>query len=431
MAAVDIQPSGPRAMLAPVAPKDRIFTLDMLRGWAILGILAVNAMVFAWPFALEAGAGALTPPYPHDQANILGHWVTEVFFQDKFRSLFSMLFGCSIFLIGGERSDAARGRLLRRRLFWLGVFGLIHGLAFWFGDILLHYAYCGLIVMLVRSWPARRLIWMGGGLNLALALLSAAAMMTEGLFGGASGTGGGQDGNPFAITQEGLTATIQTYQSGWPGAQIENARSWLMLQTFSLFLVPVTTGLMMLGLGLFKAGFMTGRSPTWVYLLVLLPGAGNLAALGWYGWIEAGAPLGVENATGGLGGVAGSFAWVITLGYVSLLILLTRFGLRFLTGRLAPVGRMAFTNYLTQTLIMATLFYMPWGPHWFGDPAWGPGRLWTAVGAIWIAQLIWSPLWLSVFQMGPLEWLWRCLTYGRMVPIRKPAAAARADLVSI
>jgi uncharacterized protein len=84
---------------------------------------------------------------------------------------------------------------------------------------------------------------------------------------------------------------------------------------------------------------------------------------------------------------------------------------------------MAFTNYLTQTLIMTTLFYMPWGPLWFGDPAWGPGQLWLAVGSVWIAQLIWSPLWLSVFSMGPLEWLWRCLMYGRLVPIRKPAAA--------
>lgn len=427
MAAADIQPTHQtQPKLAPVAPRDRIFTLDMLRGWAILGILAVNAMTFAWPFAITAG-GDLPPPWPHDPSNILGHWVTHVFFQDKFRSLFSMLFGVSIFLIGGERSDAARGKLLTRRLLWLGVFGLIHGLAFWYGDILLHYAYCGLIVMLVRSWSAKRLILIGGGLNLVFALLSAAAMMAQSLFDGGSGGGG----NPFALTQESLTALIQSYQAGWPGAQIENAKAWLMLQTFSLGLIPVTAGLMMLGLGLFKAGFLVGKSPTWVYLLVLLLAAADLAALGWYGWIEASAPRGVKDASGGLAGVAGSFAWLITLGYVSLLILMTRFGLKVLTARLAPVGRMAFTNYLTQTLIMTTLFYMPWGFHWFGDPSWGPGPLWMAVGGIWIAQLIWSPLWLSAFQMGPLEWIWRCLTYGRMVPLRKPGAAPQADPVSI
>jgi len=70
---------------------------------------------------------------------------------------------------------------------------------------------------------------------------------------------------------------------------------------------------------------------------------------------------------------------------------------------------------------MTTLFYMPWGPHWFGSM--GPGQLWSVVGAVWIAQLIWSPLWLSVFTMGPLEWGWRCLTYGRMVPLRKASVA--------
>ena len=410
-------------VLAPVAPKDRIFALDMLRGWAILGILAVNAMAFAWPFALEAG-GDLVPPWPHVQPNIVGEWVTDVFFKDKFRSLFSLLFGVSVFLIGGERSDEARGRLLRRRLLWLGAVSLIHGLAFWFGDILLHYAYCGLIMMLVRSWSARRLIWVGGGVNLAFALLSVVALMAAARLGEAAA------GNPFG-GQDSLTATIQAYQSGWPAAQIENARTWLMLQTFSLTLIPVTLGLMMLGLGLFKSGFLVGKAPVWIYLLATIAGGANLAALGWYEWIDAAAAPGSGDPTGGMAGVAGSFAWVITLGYVSLLILMTRFGLRFLTACLAPVGRMAFTNYLTQTLILATLFYLPWGFHWFGDPVWGPGQLWAAVGAVWIAQLIWSPMWLSVFQMGPLEWLWRCLTYGRLVAIRKPADGARADPVSI
>ena len=406
--------------LGPVQARDRIFTLDMLRGWAILGILAVNAAAFAWPAALEMSEG-LVPPYPHDAGNILGHWVMDVFFQDKVRSLFSMLFGVSISLIGGERSDEARGKLLRSRLFWLGVFGLIHGLAFWYGDILLHYAYTGLIVMLFRSWSPKRLIWTGLSINLVFALVSAAMMMMQAMFAGEAAEAAAQQqgGNPFAMTQEGLQGVIAAYQSGWPGAQIENAKAWLMLQTASLFLIPVTGGLMMLGLGLFKSGFLIGKSPTWVYLLVFAVGAANLAALGWYDWMDFNVARDATPPSGGLSGVAGSFAWVITLGYVSMLILMTKFGLRFLTARLAPVGQMAFTNYLTQTLIMTSLFYMPWGLHLFGDPEWGPGRLWMAVGGIWIAQLIWSPLWLSMFRMGPLEWLWRCLTYGRMIPLKK------------
>ena len=90
---------------------------------------------------------------------------------------------------------------------------------------------------------------------------------------------------------------------------------------------------------------------------------------------------------------------------------------------------MAFTNYLTQTLIMTTIFYGGRGLGWYGQIGWP--EMWMIIGGVWAAQLIWSPLWLSVFQMGPLEWVWRCLTYGRMVPILKPAAAAQGDPVSI
>ena len=402
----------------PIAPKDRIFTLDMLRGWAILGILAVNAMAFVWPAALEMTTG-LPEPWPASPANIAGSWVTDVFFQDKFRSLFSMLFGVSIFLIGGERSDRARGKLLRSRLFWLAIFGLVHGLAVWFGDILLHYAYCALIVMLMRSWKASRLIWAGGGLNLLVGILAAASALAGATHGGGGAPAGG-DGSAFAPTAETLTATIHAYQSGWPAAQIENLKAWALLQGASLLVLPITVGLMTLGLGLFKSGFLTGRAPTWVYGLMLVIGGGNLAAFGWFEWIHAHAAEGTDP-TGGLAGVAGSFAPLITLAYVSLLILMTRFGLKPLTQVLAPVGRMAFTNYLTQSLVMASLFYMPWGPLWFGSM--GPGQLWWVIGAVWVAQLIWSPLWLSVFTMGPLEWVWRCLTYGRRVPLTKAAVA--------
>ena len=406
-------PATTHSRLGPIAPKDRIFTLDMLRGWAILGILAVNAMAFVWPAALEMTTG-LPEPWPASPANLVGSWVTDVFFQDKFRSLFSMLFGVSIFLIGGERSDRARGQLLRSRLFWLAIFGLIHGLAFWFGDILLHYAYCALIVMLVRSWKASRLIWAGGGLNLLVGLLAAASALAGATHGGGPTAGG--DGSAFAPTAETLTATIHAYQSGWPAAQIENLKAWALLQGASLLVLPITVGLMILGLGLFKSGFLTGRAPTWVYGLMLVIGGGNLAAFGWFEWIHAHAAEGADP-TGGLAGVAGSFAPLITLAYVSLLILMTRFGLKPLTQVLAPVGRMAFTNYLTQTLIMTSIFYMPWGPRLFGRADYV--QMWGLVLAVWALQLIWSPLWLSRFSMGPLEWVWRCLTYGRRVPISK------------
>lgn len=410
----DIRSDATQGRLTPTAAADRIFQLDMLRGWAVLGILAVNAMAFAWPIELEMSSG-LELPWMAEPANRLAHWVVQVFFQDKFRTLFSMLFGVSLFLVGGERSDLARGKLLRRRLFWLAIFGLIHGLAFWFGDILLLYAWTGLFMMLCRSWPAKRLFLVGGLIVGGFCLLQAAfslimASLPE------QAVAQMQAGQPRVGPAE-IQAAIDAYRSGLSGVLAQNAKHWLLLQGLSLLLfVWGTLGLMMIGLGLYKTGFLTGRAPTWVYLTTLVIGAANLAALGWLEWrdIQAGPSA---DPTGGLAGVASSFAILITLGYASMLILMTRFGLRAVTAVLAPVGRMAFTNYLTQTLIMTSLFYMPWGPRLFGTV--DQAGLWLFIGGIWLAQIVWSPLWLSVFAMGPLEWIWRCLTYGRWVPLRK------------
>lgn len=401
----------PAARPAPVRRQDRIANLDILRGFAVLGILAVNAATFAWPAQIQFDP-TLAPPWDATAANITGGWVVDVFFQDKFRSLFSLLFGVSIFLIGGERDDPVRGPVLTRRLMWLGLFGIVHGAAIWMGDILLHYAYCGLIAMLGRSWSARRLILVGGGMSLVFALVSAVSLWAQGAFAGQSGD------NPFAMTPEAIQAVIAAYQSGFPQAQIQNLMTWALAQAMSLFIAPVTLALMWLGMGLYKSGFLSGRAPTWVYGALVAVAAANLAFFAPQAWIDANGAPGAYPS-GGLAGVGSSFAWVVTLGYASLLILMTRFGLGVVTRRLAPVGQMAFTNYLTQSLIMASLFYLPWGPMWFGDPAFAPAGLWAVVGAVWVVQLIWSPLWLGRFEMGPLEWLWRTLTYGRGVALRR------------
>ncbi len=399
--------------IGPVQAKDRIFNLDMLRGWAILGILAVNAIAFAWPVQLMMAEAP--PPGTLSAADTIGLWVTDVFFADKMRTLFTMLFGVSVFLVGGDRSDEDRGKVLRRRLMWLGLIGLIHGMVFWYGDILFHYAYCGLLVMLMRSWSARRLLWVGGSITLLWGIVA-----TLGFWGMANMpaefAAQMEAGRPKADAAT-LNATIDLYRSGWPAGLMENLKNWATFQLMaSPFMIPITVPLMLLGLGLFKSGYLSGRSPVWVYLLVILIGGANLAAFAWFGWQKAWAPEG-SDPTQGLAAAAGGMAFLITLFYASVLILITKFGLKFLTAIFVPVGRMAFTNYLTQTLIMVTLYYAPWGLMWFGTH--GPAEMWTVVGAVWVAQLIWSPLWLSVFSMGPLEWLWRCLTYGRMIPLRK------------
>ncbi|HEY4586714.1 MAG TPA: DUF418 domain-containing protein, partial [Brevundimonas sp.] len=362
----------------PVAADQRIVTLDVLRGAAVLGILAVNAAAFALPMlTIEMTSGQ--SPFPAEaNASGVAQWIIAVFFRQKFVTLFSMLFGVSIFLVGGERGDEAKGRVLRRRLLFLALFGLIHGAAFWYGDILLLYAWSGLFVMMMRSMPARRLIWIGAGATVALATLQAGLMLLTAHFPEAMSSGGASDGA--------VAASIAAYQSGWAGAALENLKAWAISQGMSLLMyVFSTVPLTMLGLGLFKAGFFHGRMSMRVYGLLMAGGAVVLALLGVLEWLEIQAGAEVE-ATGGWAMAVGSYPLIITLGYASVLILATTRGVGWLRKLLAPVGRMAFTNYLTQTLIMTTIFYMPWGPRLFGQVDYP--MQWAIVVGVWALQLI-------------------------------------------
>lgn len=401
-------PDSPRPPLGPIDPGARQHELDMLRGWAVLGILAVNSLTFAWPAVLQMDLSLA--PFVLTGPDKLGQWVVETFFAHKFRTLFSLLFGVSVFLVGGERGNADRGALLKRRLGWLAVIGAAHGAALWYGDILLHYALCGFVVMMVRSWPARRLLIVGGGITAVW------GVMTIGLawLGVMAGEGGGAASAPFMPSTEQFAAMVEAYRSGWAGAALQNLVAWVIGLGLGLMMAPATIPLMMLGLGLYKTGVLTGRAPAGLY--GLLAGLGGLALVfgGWAQWRALGSDSAIDAAWGE---TAGALAPVVMLGYVAGLLLLARWGATAVTAVLAPVGRMAFTNYLAQTLIMASLFYLPWGPVWFGRM--GPADLWIPVAAVWAAQLIWSPLWLAMFRMGPLEWAWRCLTYRRRLPIRR------------
>jgi uncharacterized protein len=117
-----------------------------------------------------------------------------------------------------------------------------------------------------------------------------------------------------------------------------------------------------------------------------------------------------------------SLSILITLMYVSLLILCVKFNvLGFISDALAPVGQMAFTNYISQSVIMTAIFYGGRGLGLYGEVS--RDMLLAIVASVWVLQLIWSPLWLSRFKMGPLEWVWRRLSYGKPVAIGKAAAA--------
>lgn len=389
----------------PVAPGDRLAALDSLRGLAVLGILAVNAMAFAWPIWLEFTPQLMEVGAPADRS---ARWVVEVFFADKFRTLFSLMFGVSLLLVGGEGGDTARETVLKRRLIWLAVFGLIHGAAFWYGDILLHYAYCGALAAIARSWPAARLLWVGGGISAAWAFAGAGSALTS---GGADPQSAAFMAQATGYLSDLTRQSIEATRSGWAGMAIQNLIAWGVLQGMSLMLVPVTVPLMLLGMGLYKTGFFHGRRPGLIALFVL----GAAINLGLLGWARSLDPLGVHAQA------AAGAAVLISLGYAGVVIAVAGSGLRVLARVFAPAGRMAFTNYLTQTLVMWALFSLPAGPQWYGQM--GQAALWSVVAAIWVGQLAFSALWLSVFRYGPFEWVWRRLSYGRPLPILRRGAA--------
>jgi len=403
---------------APVREQDRIKALDVVRGLALLGILAVNAVYFAAPF--QAAQNPLLAPIPIDEGTLWSWFAMHVFFEFKMITLFSMLFGASIYLVGGERSDKERGRVLHRRLLWMVLFGVIHGALIWYGDILLIYALTGLLVMFARSWRPATLFIVGGillVLGTALFAGMGAALQyapTEALEQ--------MRAEMWAPSAEEIERQIAAYQAGALSATQENLNSWLdFLGYIPMFMIR-TAGVMMIGMALFKTGFFSGRSPYWVYAVTALIGAAALLAVAYQALLNWQLRFDFLHMI-----TAGNFANTalsifVSLFYASLLIMLVKAGaLRVLTEPLAAVGRMAFTNYIAQSLIMTTIFY---GGRGFG--LWGEvdrPTLWAIVLAIWAAQLIWSPLWLSRFQMGPLEWLWRRLSYARPVAMGKTAAS--------
>jgi len=355
----------------------RIAALDHLRGLSILGILMVNAIGFAQPVEVYDHP-ALIPLSSADEAV----WtVIEVFFHDKFITAFTLLFGVSTFLVGAEP------KVLRRRLLWLALIGLVHGALVWCGDILLLYAVCGLVFSRWRHMEWRRL------LSLGMIVFIIGAVTVE------WPQAGGTTLDPGEIAR---------MRSGFVGSLTANFGEWgAHFLPAILAYLPITLGGMMLGLGLFRSGFLRGEAPLRIYWLSIAVAALCLGVI-----------FAAVNAAGAWSAmVNGLLSLPVTLGYASALILLARSGLgQIVLHPLACAGRMAFTNYLCQSLIMTAIFYGGRGPGLFGTM--GFAALVPIVVTIWIGQLLFSTLWLRWFRYGPFEWGWRSLSYCRPVAIR-------------
>jgi len=423
---------------APVTEEARQAPLDVLRGVAVLGILYMNIQNFSMidsAYSNPTAYGDLTG------ANFLVWLVGALFFHGKFIATFSMLFGAGMVLL--QERLRATGRpafaVHLRRTIALLLIGFAHGRWLWSGDILFHYAVAGLLLYPVQRLRARWLIPLGLLFVAIETLIGLGFDHINELEPDPPGRYSRHEFNPppFLVEMENniFRGTWQEQQE-WRGTDANVQQ---------LLGVPFGTfwwcgGLMMIGTALYKTGYFTAWRRPRLYiaailfaLLIALPATAYEVWRNFHlGWDSTEVELHYN--------LINNFACIpMAIGIAAVVMLwcqrrLLRTGTlaprtdRAIVGlslydRLSATGRMAFTNYLMQTVICTTLFY----GHGFGlygyVERWGQFFI---VLAIWLLQLFWSPLWLRYFRFGPAEWLWRSMTYLRPQPILRgqPQGAA-------
>ena len=294
----------------------------------------------------------------------------------------------------------------------LGV-GLLHAYLLWYGDMLVTFALCGAVVFGLRALPPRGLLTRGA---LALACASLIAL----------GVGCSMPWWPpdtkarfaqvWAPSREMVEREVAAYRGGWWGQMAYRAPEAFQIETSQLVLRGFweTSGLMLVGMGLFKLGVLSGTRSARFYAAMTGLGFGVGLPIAWYGAARARA-LGWDLADFMVVGTQLSY-WsdlLVGVGWVGLVMLLCRAGWR--ARAVAAVGRTALSNYLLQTVLCTTIFY----GHGLGLFARVErvGQLLIVVG-IWIFQLAWSAWWTRRFAVGPLEWVWRRAARGSAVPAR-------------
>jgi uncharacterized protein len=406
--------------------RGRIPTLDVVRGVAVMGILAMNIVAFAMPIEAYSNPRILSS---HSGADTLSWYLSFIFVDGKMRGLFSFLFGASILLVI-ERADAAgrpSARIHFARMAWLLVFGLIHYYFIWYGDILTGYAAIGFLAWLFHRRTTEQLLGAGIALVIAQCLVFiAVAMAAETAQDAASAPGAGAEALQnwrgftsdlvFENSQE-LQQTLALYRGPYWGIVRHQLGDGLTDPMFMLLVFGwETLGYMLLGMAMLKSGFLRGswsnRSYARVAVLGLALTIPLYALLGW-ARIEKGFSVASFYALDFA--ATAPLRPVMVASYAALIILLARRN-GLLAQRIAATGRAAFTNYLGTSILMTGLFY-GWGFGLFGT--FSRTELWLVVLAAWLLMLLWSKPWLDHFCYGPFEWLWRSLARGGLQAMRR------------
>lgn len=411
--------------VAPVAAAQRIDTLDFIRGIAVMGILAANIVAFGQPMdAYIYPAAFLTEPA--DPGGWM--WIGQFILIDgKMRGLFTLLFGAGMYLFMEKAwaRGATRG-LQAWRLAILALFGMVHFFFIWPGDILFYYALFGFFALACLRWSVKAQLWAGlGGYMLGVLMLSGLVfpwLIVDTPFG---------ESSPELLEQRaGMIAEIDNTlaRSDVPNAAIASGdypalvahritEQWNEPLMNALLFGFETLPLMLIGMALYRMGFFSGGFDR-----------GKLLRWGWIGLIAGGlAHLGIGLAVkasgfsyyGTLAGFMGMSTlprlWMV-LGLAALLVAYAPGATGWLGERVRAAGRAAFTNYLGTSVVMMLVFH-GWALGLFGQL--NRPQLYLVMVLAWAAMLAWSKPWLERYNYGPLEWLWRCLTYRTIFPLKK------------
>lgn len=401
-------------------------SLDIMRGFGVMGILAMNIIAFAMPEMAYINPVVYGG---HDGADFAAWAIGFIFVDGKMRGLFSVLFGASMMLIIGRANENQLdpAPIHYRRMVWLGLFGLVHFYFIWWGDILFLYAVAGSLAYLFHHLDSRQLIkW-------ALIIYAAGFMLLLPSFGSmfaaenlAKAPGAGSEavaiyndmlagigGDRRAIADE-----IALHRASYSDIVTEK----LTVRTFEPLLNPLfflfeTLPFMLLGMAMLNNGFLLGAAD----------------AASYRRWAVAGIGAGtICTAIGAYAVAASNFDLIQTLfvqqaamvppqllmvtGYAAaMMIVIRRWGNSAFMARVAAAGRAAFTNYIGTSIIMTSIFY-GYGLGLYGHV--GRAELYLFVLGAWIMMLLWSKPWLAKYRYGPLEWLWRSLARGAWQPFR-------------
>ncbi|PFA66446.1 hypothetical protein CN378_14225 [Bacillus sp. AFS015802] len=389
--------------MSPIEHSERIVTLDVIRGFSLLGIFIINMISFHSPFLY-------LDPYtwwktPEDTA--LYPWI-DVLVQASFYPLFAMMFGYGLGIQQQRATEKGTSFYLfgiRRLLILLGI-GCIHAFLIWSGDILINYAVFGLILLVFMRMSGKGLMWLGGMLFLLPQTFFSILLV---LMTFADPTGVTQYTNIAALQN-----SVAAYASGsFSSIMTQRFQDWYTVNSPDnlIFLLLSILPMMMIGAGASKLQLLEKvRDKKNIWLLI---GAGTMLA----GIIIKSLPLFIEPnfaysyIQDFLGGPFLSVSYAVILS----LLLLNEKIMKW-SKPLASVGRMSLSNYLMQSIIGTLIFYS-YGLGLYGEVTLTTGTM-LAVG-VYVIQVIVSEIWLSKFRYGPVEKLWRVLSYGRNNTVQK------------